>query len=424
MILHHRHLYRALFLGLGLLTTAGASIVLSLWIDSRPSGPIGPYLQRPAPDAVSIHWRTADAGPSRFEWRPLGSATWQAEPVQDGLVDHDIRLEGLSPASGYEYRIEGNGIESIAHRFHTPPARGAAVPIRAWVLGDPGRANEITASTRRALEAWQRAHPRPGLPPVDLILTTGDNAYPDGRDRDYRSGFFAPWAPWLADVPVWPIIGNHDARRWAYDRIFDFPENGESGGLASGSNHYFAFDEGPVHFVVLDSETSDLSPDGPMARWLKADLAANESDWALALFHRPPYSHGRSHNSDHPEGSDWRMTAMREVFVPLLEDGGVDLVLSGHSHVYERILPRGSGAVEIDAAAREPRTNGPDTTFIVVGNSSTAQDSPLDHPRTAHAEATPGALVLDITPSELSGHFVRADGSVGDTFRLVARTRS
>lgn len=410
-----RRIRRSLIAGLGLLSAAAASIALTLWLDSRPSGPIEPYLQRPAPDAMSILWRTADAEQTRLDWRPQGDSGWRSvrpASLHSGTpsLEHAVRLQGLSPATDYEYRVHGTGVGHASHRFRTPPNAAADVPIRAWVLGDPGRATAVTAATRSALEAWQADHPRPGLPPVDLVLTTGDNAYPDGRDRDYREGFFAPWADWLAEAPVWPVIGNHDARRQAYGRIFDFPANGESGGLPSGSQRYFAFDEARIHFVVLDSETSDLSPDGPMARWLKADLAANRSDWTIALFHRPPYSHGRSHNSDHPEGSDWRMTAMREVFVPLLDDGGVDLVLSGHSHVYERMRPRPSDSGMLES--------GPGTTYLVVGNSSTAQASPLDHPLTAHAEAEPGALVLDIDAHRLVAHFLRADGTVGDEFTL------
>lgn len=429
-----RWTHRALIAGAGFLSLAATGVLMMLWIDSLPSGPIDPYLQRPAPDAMSIHWRTAGVEATRLEWRPTGTSDWRplrsdAPDLEQLGVEHSVRLRGLSPATRYEYRVFGRGVDPEIHHFRTPPAPGASVPLRAWVLGDPGRANAVTRATRSALEDWQADHPRPGLPPVDLVLTTGDNAYPHGRDRDYRDGFFAPWADWLAEVPVWPVIGNHDARRWAYGRLFDFPSDGESGGLPSGSERYFSFDDAGVHFVVLDSETSDLSADSPMARWLQDDLAQRQADWTIALFHRPPFSHG-THDSDHPDGSDWRMTAMREVFVPLLEEAGVDLVLSGHSHVYERMRPRSPAVDGRDASVAAPLEAGREdkapaaaperigTTYLVVGSSSTAQASPLDHPQTAHAEAEPGALVLDIDAQRLVGHFIRADGSVGDEFTL------
>src|SRR5699024_7878004 len=89
------------------------------------------------------------------------------------------------------------------------------------------------------------------------------------------------------------------------------------------------------HFVCLDSEISDRSSNGPMASWLREDLIANSKDWLIAFWLSPPYTKG-SHNSDSLLDSGGRMVAMRENLLPILEAHGVDLVLSGHSHCYER----------------------------------------------------------------------------------------
>src|SRR5205823_9520894 len=76
---------------------------------------------------------------------------------------------------------------------------------------------------------------------------------------------------------------------------------------------------------------SSRSPGGAMLTWLEQDLSANTNDWLIAFWHRPPYSFG-THNSDF----EFNMVEMRENAVPILEAHGVDLVLNGHSHNYER----------------------------------------------------------------------------------------
>src|SRR6185503_3185907 len=81
----------------------------------------------------------------------------------------------------------------------------------------------------------------------------------------------------------------------------------------------------------LDSMTANRAANGPMANWLRSDLASTVQDWVIAFWHHPPYSKG-SHNSD----VEVELVQMRQTFLPILEDHCVDLVLAGHSHSYER----------------------------------------------------------------------------------------
>src|SRR5204863_983437 len=83
--------------------------------------------------------------------------------------------------------------------------------------------------------------------------------------------------------------------------------------------------------ICLDSMTSDRSATGPMLSWLQGDLGANTKVWTIAFWHHPPYSKG-SHDSD----IDTELVEMRANALPILENYGVDLVLCGHSHSYER----------------------------------------------------------------------------------------
>ena len=166
----------------------------------------------------------------------------------------------------------------------------------------------------------------------------GDNAYERGMDDEYQYAVFDMYPELLRGTVLWPTIGNHDTAQATtvpatlpYLQIFSLPAAAEAGGVASGTEKYYSFDYGNIHFVCLDSMTSDRSPGGPMATWLQNDLAATQQQWVVAFWHHPPYSKG-SHNSD----TETQLVEMRQNFLPILEAGGVDLVLAGHSHSYER----------------------------------------------------------------------------------------
>ncbi len=115
------------------------------------------------------------------------------------------------------------------------------------------------------------------------------------------------------------------------------PTQGESGGVPSGTEAYYAVNYGNVHFVSLDSYGYDegkypfSDPNSPQYKWLDKDLAANTSLWTIVFFHHPPYTK-RSHDSD----GEAELRIIREALVPLFDKHKVDLVLNGHSHVYER----------------------------------------------------------------------------------------
>ena len=166
----------------------------------------------------------------------------------------------------------------------------------------------------------------------------GDNAYTEGTDAQYQTAVFDTYSDMLRKSVLWPAFGNHDAlsassvtQSGPYYDIFSLPTTGQAGGVASGTEAYFSFDYATIHFVVLNSEDTLSYDPAAMIDWLSRDLAASNQPWTIALWHRPPYSKG-SHDSD----TEGNMVWMRANIVPMLEEEGVDLVLAGHSHAYER----------------------------------------------------------------------------------------
>src|SRR5437870_10479155 len=141
----------------------------------------------------------------------------------------------------------------------------------------------------------------------------GDNGCPRGTDSEYRAAVFDMYPTMLRKSVLWPTFGSHEGRSansvtqtGPYFDIFTLPKGAEAGGVVSGTEAYYSFDYGNIHFVCLDSMTSDRSPTGPMATWLASDLSQTTKEWLIAYWHHPPYSKG-SHDSD----TDLQMSEMR-----------------------------------------------------------------------------------------------------------------
>jgi predicted phosphodiesterase len=398
-----------------------------VYLQSQPQGARGPYLQMPASDGMTIRWQTLDAVKGTVRYGiSMDHLDRQVEGPQTTV--HELHLGGLKPDTRYFYSV-GEAV----HSFRTSPLPGSDRPVRLWVQGDPGRAIPTTMLGRDMAMQWAAAHPRGTLPAFDLWLTTGDNAYRSGKDEEFQKQLFDAYPKLLPTVPYLPVHGNHDARRNAFYRLFTFPTQGEAGGLASGSEHYFSIDYGQLHLIFLDSHDGDLDKEGEMLQWLKSDLAATKQRWIIALLHHPPYTRG-SHDSDDDDDSRGRMRRVRENLVPLLEQGGVDLALFGHSHVYERSHLMGchygdsqsfssqmnlqqSAEGEYSKAIERQPLGG--TIYSVVGSSARADGGPLDHPAMTVAKSEAGSLIIDVTVDTLSGYFINTAGKVSDRYRIT-----
>lgn len=401
-------------------------------------GERAPYLQMVSAAGITLRWQSVAAyrGVVRYGLSPDKLDKFRIE--SESRERHEIRLADLKPATRYYYAIGPEDDESKSRTdgddwFITSPQTGSQQSVRFLVLGDPGLAIPGQAKMRDAALQWLQEHKRHNRAEMDLLLTTGDNAYKSGKNEEFQYQFFEPFKNILRNTPVWPIYGNHDARRWSFFDIFSFPTKAESGGIASGTEHYYSFDYGQVHVVILDSHDSSRNKHGDMAGWLRRDLKANRLPWVISLFHHPPYSKG-SHDSDNTYDSRGRMPDMRENIVPILEQAGVDLVLGGHSHMYERsylvdchygpsasfnqsmILNRHKQHYQKRSRGSAPHEG---TVYTVVGSSARADYGPLDHPVMATSLMEVGSLVVDVNGSRLDGRFIGSNGKVLDHFSIT-----
>lgn len=404
----------------------------------------GPYLQNATPTSVTVRWRT-DVPTQSKVW--LGGSIGALAPaVYDPTLrtEHEVVVPGLSPGSASFYAVgdaAGRFADAPIGVLRTLPVPGVAAPLRVWAFGDAGVALPTQLYVRDVFRAYA------GSRPADVVLALGDNAYVIGTDAEYQNGFFGAYADDLRWTCAWSAYGNHDGysadaltQTGPYFDGFTFPRMGEAGGVPSGTEAYYSFDHGHVHFVCLDSEDNDRSPTGAMLQWLQQDLAAAQAAgarWLIAFFHHPPYSKG-THDSDDPLDSGGRMLDMRSHALPVLEAAGVDLVLTGHSHGYERsvlldghygpsasltpamVRDAGDGAAAGDGvygkahAGLHPHEG---TVYAVVGSGGWTGPGTYNHPVMRVSAPTLGSLVLDIDGDRLDAAFVGL-GGVEDRFTI------
>lgn len=265
-------------------------------------------------------------------------------------------------------------------------------------VGDIGvcgmQGDEETAALADSVLA---AHERAGI--KTEVLTLGDNAYPGGMDRDFVACFAPSWGSPRRRIlkKLHPSIGNHDyqsQRGAAYYRYF-----GDRAGQRFKG--YYSFDHGGWHMVALNSEIVYYgTPQEKRAqeRWLEQDLRATRTACTIAYFHRPLFSSG-VHSS---------ATAMRRIWEILYADS-VDLVLSGHDHVYERFLPQNPAGV------RDSIRGIPEIVAGTGGGALTGFRSKAAPNSAARVQGRFGVLVLTLGAKAFRSEFLEVGGRVWDS---------
>jgi len=400
----------------------------------------GPYLQRGAHDRVTLRWRTNLSTDSRVLCgTDPGSLAVCGENLGQ-TTEHEVALLGLIPDTEYYYAV-GNAVEILAgndpdHRFRTAPFPGTARPTRVWILGDSGTGNANAAAVRDAYYTFSAGTE------TNVWLMLGDNAYNIGTDSEYQAKLFAMYPDTLIRTVLWPTLGNHDAATsnsttltGPYYDSFTLPDNADAGGQASGTEAYYSFDYGNVHFVVLNSTDVNRDPGSAMLTWLVADLAATTADWVIAYWHHPPYSKG-SHDSD----TETNMVEMRTNVLPILDDFGVDFTFTGHSHDYERSyfieghygpantfvegmkVDTGDGSLLGGGAYAKPLLGTAPhsgTVHTVAGSSGKITGGTLDHPAMFVSLNVLGSVVLDINGNQADVRFLDNAGMVRDEYTMI-----
>jgi hypothetical protein len=400
----------------------------------------GPYLQQANTNSIFLRWRTNVAAPSKVSYGTAPGNLISSVTNTISTTEHIVQLTGLQPNTRYYYSI-GTTTNILAGDtgcyFQTHPPVGSTGPVRIWVTGDMGTGYTGQLQVRDAYASYCRSTNTH----TNLWLWLGDNAYVNGLDAEYQANIFNIYPYQLRKWVAWPTTGNHDLysanatnQTGAFFESFTLPTNGEVGGRPSGTEAYYSFNYANIHFVCLEStNTSFRSVTGAQASWLANDLANNTQRWTVVYFHHPPYSKG-SHDSD----VEVELLQMRTNIVPILETYKVDLVLSGHSHAYERsYLIRGHYGLEssYDAstmAVDSGSGTSPDsyvksspaflgTVYTVCGVSGRLSSTLTGWPHNAMYLSTNthyGSMVIDVNGDRMDCRFQTSTGTFLDNFTL------
>lgn len=206
----------------------------------------------------------------------------------------------------------------------TPGALHSSVTFA--VIGDSGTGDRMQYDVARQMLI---EHERVAF---DLVLMLGDNVYGGHGVDDFVRKFERPYKPLLdAGVRFYAALGNHDDQASRFYSLFNM-----------GGERYYTYSVRNVRFFVLDSDYLDPKQHA----WIESALSASRDDWKICYFHHPLYSDGARHGSQ---------IDLRVVLEPLFVKYGVQVVFSGHDHVYERLKPQKGIQYFVSGAAGELR---------------------------------------------------------------------
>lgn len=299
-----------------------------------------PYLESATPTSVRVSWTSTGGGAAVVRWAPAADGPWTEVAASQEMfararttdtedyVAYDAVASGLEEGRAYCYGIvEAGVVLARGMRFDTAWT-GTDRPMRILAFGDSGQLTDGQLALRDRM--MEREH--------DIFLHLGDIAYGEGTFPQFEERFFGVYSELLHRVPTFPTMGNHEFatdRGQPYLDVFHLSENAWR---EEERERYYSFDWGNVHFVTLDTNEAFLLPisldtmereTDDMIDWLEDDLASSDAEWKIAFFHHPPFTSSTRGPSQ----------LVRNLVVPVLEANGVDLVMVGHDHHYERTVP-------------------------------------------------------------------------------------
>jgi predicted phosphodiesterase len=304
---------------------AALVVAFLLWTDAGAAAtPFSkePYLANAGPTSVTIHYETASPGEGVVLFGTAGAMDRQ---VPAALVEqcsyfsnpkdksapkvaaclYRARLTDLVPGTAYQYQVlpaGKGGPASVPKTFRTFPVKPERIAFIAY-----GDTRTNPAAHRSVAACFARHEPL-------FVLHDGDLVASGKALELWGPQFFTPLVDVIDHVPIMPALGNHEGGAENLLRFFDQP----------GGRTWYSFDCGPVHVTVLDD--TQTKPEN--VQWLDQDLAAAKAPWKIAMYHAPTFNL-EGHKSD----------AARTTFLPVFEKYGVDVVVAGHSHMYERFVP-------------------------------------------------------------------------------------
>lgn len=412
-----------------------------------------PYLQQPTQTSIGIQWKFKEASVATIRYYEKNKPELKRDiSSEKSQKSHFIVLTNLTPNTIYQYEIKGGNGNWLSHPdyfFRTAP-KDESQKIKIWAMGDFGdlRKQDYIRTQTGVRDTYVKSTSTP----ADLWLWLGDMAYGNNKDSVLQTSVFDFFgSKILSNTPIVTVPGNHEYyennifnrldSQIVYFDIINPPVKGEAGGFPSFNKSYYSMRYGPLHIIALNSygkENGKLlyDTDSKQYQWLQKELEYSKNAlWKVVIMHHPPYTK-RSHDSD----AEQELVQLRKALVPLFDSYNVDLVLTGHSHIYERshlIAGYTGHSAEFNPSlyikqkvtgqytpSQPPYINKKEgTIYCVVGSGGRlelpARSGELPHPTSVYSQIeVGGSLFFTIEGNRLDANWIASTGEKMDQFTI------
>jgi len=237
---------------------------------------------------------------------------------------HKVRLENLEPGRAYSYLVAGPAQkQSRIHKFHTVPADTNEVTFAVY-----GDSRSMPWIHRKIVKQIIKKE-------VDFVVHTGDLVSSGDSYEQWGPEYFGPIKGLAETVPIYIAKGNHEGNSGNFEKLL----------IGEGVTNSFGFDYGPVHYFCADNVSKGLNAEEQL-KLIAEDARRSRAQWKFVSYHKPSINFG----------GHWSAWGYPDALRTLAE-AGVDFVLTGHSHQYERFRP----------VAPPAGTDGSYVTYITCG---------------------------------------------------------
>ena len=349
---------------------------------------------------MNVMWATEGRSTGEVEWNG------QTAPSTDYCYNHDMAfhfasMTGLTPGEEVTYRVSSGG--DWSDEFTFTPIDSSAQHFEWISIGDHGDSSEAMDVSEAIIADSQ----------AQMVTIAGDISYADGEQ--------SAWDDWfnyqqdsMTVIPWVTAVGNHENEPGygftPYEHRFD------SDGQIESEVFWYSRNVPGVHMVFMSTE-HDYEPGSTQYTWLEQDLGSVNREvtpFVIVYGHKPMYSSNSYHGSE---------VELRTALETLYVNNGVDLVIAGHDHFYERTWPV-AGETVVNNGKDDRFARGHAPIHLVVGIAGRSAYEELDEPQpewSAYREnSTYGwtRLVYDGDAREISFTHYRTDGTIGDQFVL------
>ncbi len=288
---------------------------------------VKPYLQSATREGMTFVWETSRAGQGVVEYGEKLPYDRRSAAGSQGTF-HEIRVEGLKPATNYFYRVRTtgeDGSEIVGEDLTFRTAVEAEDAFAFTVIGDTQKNKPVIAKLSELAYSL-----RP-----NFQIHLGDTVNTGADLSEWVDEMLPASWPLMSRVCVYPTIGNHEENHSNYYKYFSLP----------GPEYRYTFTYGNAQFFTVDT-MKPVTPESEQWKWLDEELSKSKATWKIVYHHHPVWSSDENDHGDTYKEASTYGAAQHRPLAALYEKHGVDINFTGHIHCYERSWPIFEGKVD------------------------------------------------------------------------------